>query len=44
MFSNWDRNSDFNHKVDRDVPIAIYFLTYRAGTARSTLPEVLSIS
>jgi len=32
------------HRVDRDVPIAICFLKYRAGTARSTLPEVLSIS
>jgi hypothetical protein len=26
--------------VDRDVPIAIARLEYRAGTARSTLPEV----
>jgi mRNA-degrading endonuclease toxin of MazEF toxin-antitoxin module len=30
--------------VDRDVPIAIYKLEYRAGTARSTLPDVGSIS
>jgi hypothetical protein len=30
--------------VDRDVPIAISKLEYRAGTARSTLPEVCSLS
>ena len=30
--------------VDRGVPIAIYKLEYRAGTARSTLPDVGSIS
>ena len=30
--------------MDRDVPIAIYKLEYRAGTARSTLPYVGSIS
>ena len=30
--------------VDRDVPIAIYKLEYRAGTARSTWPDVSSIS
>ena len=29
--------------MDRDVPIAIYKLGYRAGTARSTLPDVESI-
>ena len=29
--------------MDRDVPIAIYRLEYRAGTARSTLPDVESI-
>jgi mRNA-degrading endonuclease toxin of MazEF toxin-antitoxin module len=30
--------------VDRDVPSAIYKLEYRAGTARSTWPDVGSIS
>lgn len=30
--------------VDHDVPIAIYQLEYRAGTARSTLPDVGSLS
>jgi hypothetical protein len=29
--------------VDRDVPIAIARLEYRAETARSTLPEVQSL-
>jgi hypothetical protein len=29
--------------VDRDVPIAIARLEYRAGTARSTLPEVQNL-
>jgi hypothetical protein len=31
---------DFVSEVDRDVPIAIYAETYRAGTARSTFPIV----
>jgi len=29
--------------VDRDVPIAIYRLKYRAGTARSTFPEIQNL-
>jgi hypothetical protein len=29
--------------VDRDVPIAIYRFKYRAGTARSTFPEIQNL-
>jgi hypothetical protein len=29
----------FDRRVDRDVPIAIYGLKHRTGTARSTLPD-----
>jgi len=32
--------SDFDCRVDRDVLIAIARVKYRAGTARSTLPDV----
>jgi len=34
------KDLDFVSEVDRDVPIAIYAETYRAGTARSTFPIV----
>jgi hypothetical protein len=30
----------FDRRVDRDVPIAISGLKYRARTARSTLPDL----
>jgi hypothetical protein len=34
----------FDRWVDRDVPIAIYHVKYRAGTARSTLPDMVNPS
>ena len=37
------RFQTFDPKVDRDVPIAISMLKYRAGTARSTFPDAQSL-